>query len=283
MPGTRSSSTSRRARRHSNDVADTAGRGAGANGRAIAIVPNSLKGGPAGEVAVLVHFHGIGKALRGRAAIRATSTTTSRAADRRLHGRQAGHADRRPASRSASRPRTPRATGVSSGNFNTDTFINAAFGALGGALPSSATPGDVIMSAHSGRGLQPGAMLTSGKGLPGRMKGVFLFERRPTRSSTRQPADRALDQELPDQEDLRRERRARQAAGGLLRHWRQTPRPTRRKKQIYAAIERYKAKKEGEAEAQYTKDHPAPEPATVIVGRVSAFTKSSSWRVVQHS
>ena len=35
-------------------------------GRAIAIVPNSLKGGPGGEVAVLVHFHGIGKALRER-------------------------------------------------------------------------------------------------------------------------------------------------------------------------------------------------------------------------
>ena len=42
------------------------GHGRGAQGRAIAIVPNSLKGGPAGEVAVLVHFHGIGKALRGR-------------------------------------------------------------------------------------------------------------------------------------------------------------------------------------------------------------------------
>jgi len=30
---------------------------------------------------------------------------------------------------------------------------------------------------------------------------------------------------------------------------------------IHAAIERYKTKKEGEAEAQYTKDHPAPEEA----------------------
>ena len=32
-------------------------------------------------------------------------------------------------------------------------------------------------------------------------------------------------------------------------------------RKIHAAIERYKTKKEGEAEAQYTKDHLAPEPA----------------------
>ena len=31
-------------------------------------------------------------------------------------------------------------------------------------------------------------------------------------------------------------------------------------KKIHAAIERYKTKKEGEAEAQYLKDHPAPAP-----------------------
>ena len=162
---------------HGKDVADTAGTGAGLKGRAIAIVPNSLKGGPAGEIAVLVHFHGIGKALRGRG-------DNPRDVDHYQVEQQIdAFTTANPGTRivallpiGVQTENDEGKHGVSFGNFNTDAFVKAAFGALGGALPAGATPGDVIMSAHSGGGLQLGAMLSSGKGLPGRMKGVFLFE-----------------------------------------------------------------------------------------------------------
>ena len=121
---------------------------------------------------MIVHFHGIGKALR-------ESGDNPRDVDHYQFEQQldafAAAARARRSSRccrSASRPENAEGKhGVSFGNFNTDEFMQAAFGELGGALPSGSTPGDVIMSAHSGGGLQLGGMLASGKGLPGASEG----------------------------------------------------------------------------------------------------------------
>jgi hypothetical protein len=162
---------------HGKDVADTAGAGPGLKGRAIAIVPNSLKGGPGGEVAVLVHFHGIGKALRERGDN--PRDVDHYQVEQQLDAFVAANPGTRIVALLPIGVQTENKEGkhgVSFGNFDTDAFVTAAFAALGGALPSGAKQGDVILSAHSGGGLQLGAMLTSGKGLPGRMKGVFLFE-----------------------------------------------------------------------------------------------------------
>jgi hypothetical protein len=178
MPGNQQQQSDQKgAPAHGKDVADTAGTGEGLKGRAIAIVPNSLKAGPAGEVAVLVHFHGIGKALRGRGDN--PRDVDHYQVEQQIDAFTAANPGTRIVALLPIGVQTENAEGkhgVSFGNFNTDAFVKAAFGALAGALPSGATPGDVIMSAHSGGGLQLGAMLTSGKGLPGRMKGVFLFE-----------------------------------------------------------------------------------------------------------
>ena len=178
MPGNQEQQTEQKgAPAHGKDVADTAGTGGGLKGRAIAIVPNSLKGGPAGEVAVLVHFHGIGKALRGRG--ENPRDVDHYQVEQQIDAFTAANPGTRIVALLPIGVQTENDEGkhgVSFGNFKTDLFVQAAFGALAGALPAGATPGDVIMSAHSGGGLQLGTMLTSGKGLPGRMKGVFLFE-----------------------------------------------------------------------------------------------------------
>jgi hypothetical protein len=158
-------------------LANTAGRGSGLRGRAIALVPRSVRTGPAGEVAVLVHFHGIGRALR------ATDNNPRDVQHAQMEQQLEAFVNSRPGARIiALLPigiQTENDKGlhsVSFGNFKTDDFIAAAFGKLGSALPSGSTPGDVMMSAHSGGGLPLGGMLSSGKGLPARLKGVFLFE-----------------------------------------------------------------------------------------------------------
>ena len=144
-------------------------------------MPNSLKGGAGGEVTVVVHFHGIGKALRGKG-------DNPRDVDHyQIEQQLDAFAAARPGARiiallpigiqtEGKNAKDQTVYGVSFGNFDTDKFITAAFGQLGGALPSGSTPGDVIMSAHSGGGLPLGQMLASGKGVPAHLKGVFLFE-----------------------------------------------------------------------------------------------------------
>ena len=183
MPGNQQQQPeSKGAPTHGGDVSDTAGTGTEPqHGRAIAIVPNSLKGGAGGEVTVVVHFHGIGKGLRGKG-------DNPRDVDHyQIEQQLDAFAAARPGARivallpigiqtEGKNAKDETVYGVSFGNFDTNKFITAAFGQLGGALPSGSTPGDVIMSAHSGGGLPLGQMLASGKGVPDRLKGVFLFE-----------------------------------------------------------------------------------------------------------
>jgi hypothetical protein len=182
MPGNQSQQpSSSGAPTHGGDVADTAGTGAGLKGRAIAIVPRAMKAAPGGEVTVVVHLHGIGKALRGR------GDNPRDVQHYEIEQQLDAFVTARPGAKivallpigiqTEGKTKDDKTVyGVSFGNFDTDAFVKAAFAGLAGELPSGSTPGDVIMSAHSGGGLPLGGMLSSGKGLPARLKGVFLFE-----------------------------------------------------------------------------------------------------------
>jgi hypothetical protein len=182
MPGNQSQQpNSSGAPTHGSDVADTAGTGAGLKGRAIAIVPRAMKAEPGGEVTVVVHLHGIGKALRGR------GDNPRDVQHYEIEQQLDAFVAARPGAKivallpigiqTEGKTKDDKTVyGVSFGNFDTDAFVKAAFAGLAGELPSGSTPGDVIMSAHSGGGLPLGGMLSSGKGLPARLKGVFLFE-----------------------------------------------------------------------------------------------------------
>jgi hypothetical protein len=155
---------------------DTAAPGNGLRGRAIALIPKSVKMGPPGEVAVIVHLHGLYQALRER------GDNPLDVRDYQFEQQLQAFADSRPGTRIVALMPIGIEWGgaqghsVSFGNLNFDALIAAAFGKLGGELPSGSTPGDVIISAHSGGGLQLGGMLGSGEGLPARLRGVFLFE-----------------------------------------------------------------------------------------------------------
>ena len=161
---------------HDPKLYDTAAPGGALRGRAIALIPKSVKAGPPGEVAVIVHLHGLYQALRER------GNNPLDVRDYQFEQQLQAFA--------ASRPGTQiialmpigiewggaQGHSVSFGNLKFDELIAAAFGKLGGELPSGSTPGDVIISAHSGGGLQLGGMLGSGEGLPARLRGLFLFE-----------------------------------------------------------------------------------------------------------
>jgi hypothetical protein len=161
---------------HDPKLYDTAGSGSGLRGRAIALIPKSVKTGPPGEVAVVVHLHGLYQALRER------GDNPLDVRDYQFEQQLQAFAASRPGTRIiAVMPIGVEWGGaqghaVSFGNLKFDELITAAFGKLGGELPSGSTPGDVIISAHSGGGLQLGGMLGSGAGLPARLRGLFLFE-----------------------------------------------------------------------------------------------------------
>lgn len=161
---------------HDPKLYDTAAPGGALRGRAIALIPKSVKAGPPGEVAVIVHLHGLYQALRER------GNNPLDVRDYQFEQQLQAFA--------ASRPGTQiialmpigiewggaQGHSVSFGNLKFDELIAAAFGKLGGELPSGSKPGDVIISAHSGGGLPLGGMLGSGEGLPARLRGLFLFE-----------------------------------------------------------------------------------------------------------
>jgi hypothetical protein len=162
---------------HDPNLYDTAAAGKGLRGRALALIPESVKTGPPGEVAVIVHLHGLYQALRER------GDNPLDVRDYQFEQQLEAFAKSRPGTRIVALMPIGVEWGdaagrsVSFGNLNFDALIAAAFGKLGGELPSGCTPGDVIISAHSGGGLQLGGMLSgSSKGLPARLAGVFLFE-----------------------------------------------------------------------------------------------------------
>ena len=159
MPGNQSSRPSRRARRRTARTSPTPrARAGGSKGGRSRSCRTRSRAAPAGEVAVLVHFHGIGKALRGRGDN--PRDVDHYQVEQQLDAFTAANPGTRIVALLPIGVQTENDEGkhgVSFGNFNTDLFVQAAFGALGGALPSGATPGDVIMSAHSGGGLQLGA------------------------------------------------------------------------------------------------------------------------------
>ncbi len=155
---------------------DAAAPGKGLRGRAIALIPKTVKTGAPGEVAVIVHLHGLYKALRER------GDNPLEVRDYEFEQQLQAFAESRPGTRIIALMPIGIEWGgdqghsVSFGNLKFDELIAAAFGKLGGELPSGSTPGDVIISAHSGGGLQLGGMLGSGEGLPARLRGIFLFE-----------------------------------------------------------------------------------------------------------
>ena len=91
---------------------------------------------------MLVHFHGIGKALRGRG-------DNPRDVDHYQVEQQIdAFTTANPGTRivallpiGVQTENDEGKHGVSFGNFNTDAFVKAAFGALGGALPSGCDAG----------------------------------------------------------------------------------------------------------------------------------------------
>jgi hypothetical protein len=161
---------------HDPALYDTAAPGKGLKGRAIALIPDPVKTGAPGEVAVIVHLHGLYQALRER------GSNPLDVRDYQFEQQLQAFAQSRPGTRIVALMPIGIEWGgaqghsISFGNLNFDQLIAAAFAKLGGELPSGSTPGDVIISAHSGGGLQLGGMLGSGEGLPARLRGILLFE-----------------------------------------------------------------------------------------------------------
>ncbi len=120
---------------HDPKLYDTAAPGGALRGRAIALIPKSVKAGPPGEVAVIVHLHGLYQALRER------GNNPLDVRDYQFEQQLQAFA--------ASRPGTQiialmpigiewggaQGHSVSFGNLKFDELIAAAFGKLGGELP----------------------------------------------------------------------------------------------------------------------------------------------------
>lgn len=162
------------------------GSGPGGMGRAVALVPSALTAQPSGEVPVLLHLHGLGKGLRPRSGTPADvsayqmpqqveSFLSSRGGSRLVAIMPIGISV-------PSRTPTGAVGTVAFGGFNSDALIGKVFGRLtsSGVVPAGSTPGGVILSAHSGGGLDVSSMLRGMSGsaprLPRRLMAMFAFE-----------------------------------------------------------------------------------------------------------
>lgn len=208
-------------RDHQAGVADAMDATGG--GRAIALVPRSLRTAPVGEVAVVVHFHGLGKGLRGRG-VQPTDVL-----DYQMEQQLDAFAAARPGARiiallpiGVTFGDPSKGQSVTFGGLKIDGFVAACFAKLMAtsaaavaALPAGATPGTVYLSAHSGGGLPLGSMMAAAlskagsSALPARFGGVFGFESFHGDIDTwRAFLSRKLDEALAKLESLR-------AAGGV--------------------------------------------------------------------
>src|SRR5262249_8981585 len=123
---------------HDPKLYDTAAPGdKGLRGRAIALIPKSVKTGTAGEVAGIVHLHGLYEGLRER------GDNPLDVRDYQFEQQLQAFAESRPGTRIVAlmpigiewgAPETGYATGF--GDLNVDKLITAAFGQLGGELPA---------------------------------------------------------------------------------------------------------------------------------------------------
>jgi hypothetical protein len=161
--------------------ASTVGAGArGQRGRAVALVPRSLRTGPAGPIGVVVHFHGV---LSGSSGMRSRGDNPEDVADfqlpQQLEAFAGAHAGTRLIVLMPIGITTENASGSHGTDFgltNVDTFVSDCFTALGSELPQGATPGPVYLSAHSGGGLYVSMLLSTPSRLPANFAGMFGFE-----------------------------------------------------------------------------------------------------------
>jgi hypothetical protein len=155
-------------------------------GRAIALVPDSVRTGGSGPVDVLLHLHGLGGGMRRR------DGDPTDVGDYDMPQQIQAFLESRPDERliallpigiSVAPSQTVDKEGnkhwgfhnTSFGALDPDTFITVCFSRLSGSLPSGATPGRVILSAHSGGGLEISRMIAANR-LPSNFAGVLSFE-----------------------------------------------------------------------------------------------------------
>jgi hypothetical protein len=162
------------------NLADAVGSGpAASRGRAVALVPRATRTGGSGEIAVVLHLHGLGVGLRRR------DPQPMDVGEYQFEQQLEAFAASRTGSRviallpvGTSVSLNDSGTGFRNTNFGAidpDTFIGECFGQLSTILPAGATPGDVYLSAHSGGGLEVTRMIADRR-LPSRFRGLFLFE-----------------------------------------------------------------------------------------------------------
>ena len=159
------------------DLAQAAGSGPGPRGRAVALVPHSVRAGQGGEIAVLVHFHGT---RRGSTGMRERGARPEDVRDFQLEQQLEAFLGSRPGARMiALLPvgiTTREGRNVHFGSLDVDTFVQECFSRLTGVLPGGSSPGGVVLSGHSGGGLELSRMMVGGGRLPRHLLGVFGFE-----------------------------------------------------------------------------------------------------------
>ena len=159
--------------------AGAAGSGRGAKGRAIALVPQSVRQGRGGEVAVVVIFHGIGDP--GSTGMRARGDRPEDVGDFQVSQQLEAYLAANPGGRIIAL--IPIGITIAAGNnasfggMAVDDFVAQSFARLGTELPTGSTPGGVILGAHSGGGFQLSAMMQAGnRRAPRHLIGMFGFE-----------------------------------------------------------------------------------------------------------
>jgi hypothetical protein len=162
-----------------SNFARAAGSGRGPKGRAIALVPRSVREGRAGEVAVVVIFHGIGDP--GSTGMRARGDRPEDVGDFQVSQQLEAYLAANPGGRIIAL--IPIGITIAAGNnasfggMAVDDFVSQSFGRLGTELPAGSTPGGVILGAHSGGGFQLSAMMQAGsRRAPRHLLGMFGFE-----------------------------------------------------------------------------------------------------------
>jgi len=154
-------------------------------GRAVALVPDSVRTGGPGPVDVLLHLHGLGGGMRRRDGD--PTDVGDYDMPQQIQAFLASRPDERliallPIGISVqpawTGPKGHEVLGfhnTSFGDLDLNKFISVCFSRLSGSLPSGATPGRVILSAHSGGGLEISRMIAA-KRLPSNVVGVLSFE-----------------------------------------------------------------------------------------------------------
>ncbi|TMD43419.1 MAG: M15 family metallopeptidase [Chloroflexi bacterium] len=152
------------------------------SGQAVALVPDGLATATAGEeVAVLLHLHGkFGEDPKDDA------SPLNPKALLEMPAQMAAFLQSRPGTRMIAIMPIGETVEVGGkydtrfGGFSADTLINEVFGKLAGSgqLAKGLKPGGIVISVHSGGGLELGRMFASAGRLPSKEKfrGVFAFE-----------------------------------------------------------------------------------------------------------